>query len=178
MQDINGVILGVNSTSGNSQKTGRPYTRFDVQFSDGKTYTTFRPEVAGTATKLQGSAVSIRVNVYQDNFGMKYRLEEVAEEGQLPPMTENTGNGFIPQNNFQQNDNDNKRRSKEQVRWENAIIAASNLPASTSINDLVANAKLIYSEMENPPTEETTPTTTEEVAATVPGVETGADRDW
>lgn len=100
MQDLNGVVLGVGSMSGTS-KAGRPYTKFDVQFSDGKAYVTFKPEIATKASQLQGQPVTVRINVKQDGNFTNYYLEDVAPEGQLAPLTpeQYTPVQIVPQNN-------------------------------------------------------------------------------
>lgn len=182
MQLINGVVLGVGSQSGTSKSTGRPYTRFDIQFSDGRTYVTFDAAKSGTAVQLQGQPVSLLVTVSQRGNFTDYRLEEIGPEGSLslPEGVENTSNGFTPQNNFQRNDDDNKRRSKEEVKWENAILAAAYTTndANANITEIEHRARQIYELMKTPPTNQDVDITPEEIAATVPNTNVGADRDW
>lgn len=178
---INGVILGVGSQSGTSSKTGKPYTRFDINFSDGKTYTTFEPEISSTASTLQGQPVSMDVSVVQNGNFTNYYVNRVGLEGSLGEATENTQQNNILQNNSAEMvPADEKKRSKEQIARESALIAAFSCPvpiSETNIYERMELAKRIYRAAVNDfdPDQSQTP---EEVATTVPGVETGANRDW
>lgn len=182
MQLINGVVLSIGSKSGTG-RNNRPYTKFDIQFSDGKNWSTFDATIAGKATSLQGQPATIIGQVTQRGEFTNYDLLDIGPEGSLslPEGVENTTNGFTPQNIPGVSDADNKRRSKEQVRWESAIIAATNLPNdmdNITLDYVLDLAKRIYFAMETPPTNPQEPTTPEEVASTVPNTNVGADRDW
>jgi hypothetical protein len=187
LQDLNGIIIGsIGSQSG--VKNGRPWTRFDIPFSDGKVYSTFKPEIATKATQLQGSPVSIRVTVKQTGDFTNFYLDDVAPEGQLPDAPENpsgmttsqVGNtqGVISTPNFSsQNGDDGKRRSKEQIARESALIAAFSYPGEASVAKRYHLAEEIY-ETAIKGFDPDELTTSEEVASTVPEVDVGTDRVW
>lgn len=189
MELINGVVLGVGSASGN--KGGRAWTRFDVQFSNGKTYSTFKPEISAMAVQLQGQPVSMIVNTVQRGDYTNTYLETIGPEGTLSMpegSVENTQTTSVPQN-FSANggSDEGKRRSKEQIARESSLIAAFSAPEGLlgepdNVEERIALAERLYGIAVDGFGQDslTVPdlTTPEEVATTVPGVTTGADRDW
>lgn len=76
--DINGQVLGCTA-----KQTSRGML-YKVAFSDGNEYTTFENDLAKKANSLVGSPVSARVNVSQKGQYTNRYLNDIAPEGQLP----------------------------------------------------------------------------------------------
>jgi len=91
VQDIEGQVLEVE---------GRPTARntiYDIKFSDGNTYSTFKQAIASKAQQLAGQFVSARVEVKQKGEFTNYDLVDIAPQGQLPAMAVPAGTPVMPQ---------------------------------------------------------------------------------
>jgi hypothetical protein len=185
---ISGVVLGVNTQSGVGKNTGRPYTKFTIQFSNGTNYDTFDAAISGLATKLQGQPVEAYVQTTMRNGFTNNDILAIAPEGQLPEQEfENTQTSFTPQNNVQNNGAARYGDRDQEIRRAVALKAAVDIEVAR-INDSGVNTISMIEEnfdrfdrlLANGPQQGLgdTPTTPEEVASTVPNVTTGADRNW
>ena len=81
MQEINGQVLGV---TGRQTKSGK--TLYEVAFSDGQKYVTFKGDLSQKANGLVGQQVTMRVTVKQNGDFTNYYLEDIAPQGQLVPQ--------------------------------------------------------------------------------------------
>ncbi len=102
MQDINTTVIGVQQ-----QPTSRGTPMFKVALGDGQSYTTFNPNIANKAYSLTGQQVTARTDTKPSRDGrfMNYTLEDIAPQGQLPPMAMPVAGGtpaYAPQPPAQQ----------------------------------------------------------------------------
>lgn len=80
-QDVVGTILDVQAVATKSGKV-----KYDVAFSDGNKYTTFRQEAATAAANLKGQqGITLRVETSQNGQYVNHDLVEVGPMTALPP---------------------------------------------------------------------------------------------
>ena len=75
-------IAAVTSKTGTSPKTGKPWTRFDVAFEDGRTASTFDQQMAGLAQRIAAAKVLVTPTIEQD--GRNLRLVGLETDGEVP----------------------------------------------------------------------------------------------
>ena len=78
--EISGQVL-----SATSRVTTNGKTVYDIAFSDGNTYATFKGDLFTKAQGLQGQQASARVSVKQKGEYTNFYLNDIAPAGQLAP---------------------------------------------------------------------------------------------
>lgn len=187
-QDITGQVLSV---------VGRPVkndnTIYDVAFSDGNKYSTFKAEIATKANGLVGQPVTARVSVTQNGKYTNYTLEDVGPVGSLPalampaapgaPLTGAPAQTPPPPIPMQQNNGGMAPEREARIVKQSCLSTAFNFvgalftsagpeafeEAKTLALDL---AKELYAQVQGGATENT-PQTPQEIAASIPGVTVG-----
>lgn len=94
-QDVTGTILDVQAVPTKSGKV-----KYDVAFSDGKKYATFKQDLATAAANLKGQqGITLRVETSQNGQYTNHDLVEVGPMGPLPaqptPVVPTNGVGVI-----------------------------------------------------------------------------------
>lgn len=199
MQEVTATVLGVaGRQAGNS-------SIYDVALSDGQKYSTFNAELAQKAQALAGQQVTARVNVEQKNKNGRtytnYNLEDIAPAGQLAQMALPTPEWSTPQEYIGAKNaspppaipmappasNGGMPIEREQKIVKQSVMATAfnfvgslfqaagpeAIPEATEA--ALTLAKTLYGEVFSEAA--SAPTTPQEVAAQVPGVQVGVAGD-
>ncbi|HYE92101.1 MAG TPA: hypothetical protein VEA38_13825, partial [Terriglobales bacterium] len=75
-------ITAVHTAKGVSKQTGKPWTRFDVEFSDGRKASTFDLALAGRAEKMCAAKVAVTPTI--ETNGRNTNLVGLESDGDIP----------------------------------------------------------------------------------------------
>lgn len=79
-------IVSVTTKTGTSKKNGKPWTRFDVAFEDGRLASTFDQQIAGMAERIAAAKVGVTPVIEED--GRNLRLVGLETDADVPHPTE------------------------------------------------------------------------------------------
>lgn len=191
MQDIVGQVLGV---TGTPVRNGSG-VKYDVSFSDGQSYSTFKQPLAAKAQALQGQMASARIDSKLSADGQRtfYNLEDIAPQGQLPalamPLAVGTpigapgqavANGpvsFAPQAIPQVNpvEKDLRITRGNAANAVATLFACSGPTVEEYLEAVDKVARYIYTGRTGNEPVETAPVTPQELASALPGLQLGVE---